>query len=50
MDIINYLNPINYHPHAGLYYSIIQYLQREYEQYYAGDFCQILGGNFSKGG
>jgi Ulp1 family protease len=43
-----FLDSINSHPHAGFYYAIIQYLQREYEQYYSGNFRQTLAGNFAK--
>ena len=34
---MDYLDSLNYHPHDGVYYAIIQYLQKEYEQYYPGE-------------
>jgi Ulp1 family protease len=43
---MDYLYSMNSHPHAGLYYTIIQYLQREYEQYYPGDFWSDFGWQF----
>jgi hypothetical protein len=33
-----YLDSTNSHPHKGVYYAIIQYLQREYDKYYPGGF------------
>jgi Ulp1 family protease len=35
---MDYLDSMNSHPHKGMHYVIIQYLQREYEQYYPGGF------------
>jgi Ulp1 family protease len=43
---MDYLDSINSHPHTGLYYAIIQYLQREYEQYYPGEFWSDFGWQF----
>jgi hypothetical protein len=43
---MDYLDSINYHPHAGVYYAIIPYLQREYEQYYPGEFWSDFGWQF----
>jgi Ulp1 family protease len=40
---MGYLDSINSHPHAGLYYAIIQYLQKEYEQYYPGEYWSDFG-------
>jgi Ulp1 family protease len=43
---MDYLYSMNNHPHAGLYYAIIQYLQREYEQYYPAKFWSDFGWQF----
>jgi Ulp1 family protease len=40
---MDYLDSINSHPHQGVYYAIIQYLLREYEQYYQGEFWSDFG-------
>jgi hypothetical protein len=43
---MDYLDSVNSHPHAGVYYAIIQNLQREYEQYYPGEFWSDFGWKF----
>jgi hypothetical protein len=43
---MDYLDSMNSHPHAGLYRAIIQYLIREYEQYYPGGFWSDVGWQF----
>jgi Ulp1 family protease len=40
---MDYLESMNSHPHQGVYYAIIQYLQREYEKYYPGEFWSDFG-------
>jgi Ulp1 family protease len=42
MDYID----INSHPHKCVFYAIIRYLQREYEQYYPGEFWSDFGWQF----
>jgi hypothetical protein len=43
---MDYLDSMNSHPHQGAYYAIMQYLQREYEQYYPGGFWSYFGWQF----
>jgi Ulp1 family protease len=43
---MDYLDSMISHPHQGVYYAIIQYLQREYEQYYPGGFWSDFGWKF----
>jgi Ulp1 family protease len=40
------LDSVNSHRRAGLYYAIIQYLQREYEQYYPEGVWSAFGWQF----
>jgi Ulp1 family protease len=43
---MGYLDSMNCHPQKGVYYAIIQYLQREYKQYYPGEFWSDFGWQF----
>jgi hypothetical protein len=43
---MDYLGSMNSHAHAGLYYAIIHYLRREYDQYCPGEFWSDFGWQF----
>jgi Ulp1 family protease len=43
---MDYLDSMNSHPQASLYYAIIQYIQREYKHYYPGEFWSDFGWQF----
>jgi Ulp1 family protease len=43
---MDYLDSMNSHPHKGVYYTIIQYFQIEYEEYYSGEFWLDFGWQF----